>query len=192
MNKGSFKKGSIPHNKGKKLQDYLDKKQIEKIKETQFKSGEEHTGKNHTSWKGGVQKPKSDCVHLWDGTNKRVRRPRKNYEDAYGKIPDGYVIYHKDLNKDNDHPSNLEAISRGELLKRNLDIKKRNERIFHLYMDSKFSSVRSMFTSLNKYELQAFKDWFTTTFHYECLDNNTTSEAEYESLKNKLENLPNQ
>lgn len=119
MNKGCFKKGHVPHNKGKKIQDYVTPDGLEKMQETQFKKGSEHTGENHNSWKGGVQKMKGDCTHIWTGTNQRVRRPRKNYEDAFGKIPKGFVIYHKDGNKDNDHPSNLEAISRAELLKRN-------------------------------------------------------------------------
>jgi hypothetical protein len=118
-NKGCFKKGHVPHNKGKKLKEYIPFDKIEKIKQTQFKKGEEHTGEKHISWQGGVQKMTNDCVHVWKGTNERVRRPRKNYEDAYGKIPKGFVVYHKDGNKNNDHPSNLEAISRAELLKRN-------------------------------------------------------------------------
>lgn len=118
-NSGSFKKKNIPHNKGKKIKDYVPVKSIEKIKKTQFKKGKEHTGRKHISWKGGVHNMTNDCVHVWTGTNERVRRPRKNYEDAYGKIPKGFVIYHKDGDKNNDHPSNLEAISRKELLKRN-------------------------------------------------------------------------
>ena len=115
--KGQFKKGSVPHNKGKNLEDYLTPEQIEEIKKTQFTS--ENFGENHSCWKGGVQKMKDDCVHLWEGKNKRVRRPRKVYEDHYGKIPKGYVIYHIDGNKDNDDPENLEAIPRKELLRRN-------------------------------------------------------------------------
>ena len=51
--------------------------------------------------------------------NKRVRRARKVYEDTYGEIPRGYIIYHIDGNNLNDDPQNLEAISRAELVKRN-------------------------------------------------------------------------
>lgn len=119
MNKGCFKKGHIPHNKGQKMRDYMSPENLDKVKETQFKKGSEHTGEKHVSWRGGVQKMKSDCVHVWTDTNKRIRRPRKNYEETFGKIPKGFIIFHKDGNKDNDHPSNLEAISRAELLKRN-------------------------------------------------------------------------
>jgi hypothetical protein len=85
---------------------------------TSFKVGERAGNKNNT-WKGGVQMPKNDCVHLYAGVGKRVRRPRVIYEFAYGKIPKGFVIYHIDGNKNNDNLYNLDAISRAELIKRN-------------------------------------------------------------------------
>jgi hypothetical protein len=53
------------------------------------------------------------------------RRGRCNYhsiyEEKFGPIPKGYIIFHKDGNMWNDDPDNLEAISRAELLKRNLE-----------------------------------------------------------------------
>lgn len=123
MGRNSFKKGHIPHNKGKKLQDYISPEAIDKIKKTQFKEGV-NTGEEHPTWSGGIQKMTNDCVHVWTGTNQRVRRPRKNYIDVYGPIPKGFVIFHKDGNKDNDHYTNLEAILRAELLKRNQNLNK--------------------------------------------------------------------
>ena len=116
-NKTSFKKGSIPHNKGKKFKDYLSQETIDKIKQTQFKG--ELNGKSSYNWKGGIQRPTNDCTHLNVGINKRVRRPKHIYEQHYGKIPKGYIIYHIDGNKDNDDINNLEVITRAELLKRN-------------------------------------------------------------------------
>jgi len=108
---GRFKKGMVPWNIGKKG--------FRPSKETEFKSGPEHTGESHPSWKGGVQKYKKDCVHLWGGNGKRLRRPKFVYEHYHGPIPKGYVIYHIDGDKNNDDINNLEAISRAELLKRN-------------------------------------------------------------------------
>lgn len=108
--KGRFSKGHVPWNK--------EKKGIHLSPKSEFKKGEREGNKNNT-WKGGIQKPKADCTYLWVSANKRVRRPRKVYETFYGQIPEGYVIYHIDGNNDNDHPSNLEAISRLELLRRN-------------------------------------------------------------------------
>jgi hypothetical protein len=110
-NKGQFKKGLIPWNKGKK--------DFRPSPETEFKVGDGHEGKNHSSWRGGVQKFKVDCVHVWTAKGQRKRRPRMVYEEANGVIPNGYVIIHLDGNKNNDELSNLEAISRSELMKRN-------------------------------------------------------------------------
>lgn len=62
---------------------------------------------------------KNDCTYLWDGTSKRTRRPRVAYEETFGPIPKEYVIIHKDGDRYNDDPNNLEAISRAENLKRN-------------------------------------------------------------------------
>lgn len=105
-----FKKGHEPWNKNMKG--------IRLNPATEFKEGV-LVGEGHPSWKGGVQVMKTDCTYLHDGCNKRVRRPRKIYEDVYGKIPDGYVVIHKDGDRYNDHYTNLEAISRAENLKRN-------------------------------------------------------------------------
>lgn len=108
--KGSFPKGHTPWNKNKKG--------IHLSPESEFKKGE-LIGKDHPSWRGGVQNMTKDVVYVWAGANKRERRPRKVYEDVYGKIPQGFVVIHIDGNKDNDDPRNLQAISRSENLKRN-------------------------------------------------------------------------
>jgi hypothetical protein len=105
-----FKKGNRPWNKGLK--------EIHMHPDTEFKN-DQYVGESHPSWKGGVQTMKADGVYLWAGKNNRVRRSRKVYKDTYGEIPRGYVIYHIDGDNFNDSPSNLEAICRSELLRRN-------------------------------------------------------------------------
>lgn len=109
-NKGRFPKGNTPWNKGKKG--------IHLSPASEFKPGK-NVGEDHASWKGGIQQMGKDCTYVWDGCNKRKRRPRAVYEQHIGPIPKGFVIYHSDGNKDNDDPANLEAISRAELVRRN-------------------------------------------------------------------------
>lgn len=107
MNKRGFKKGNVAWNKGLKG--------IRLSPATEFKKGETF-GENHPSWKGGIQKFKNDCTYIYDGINKRIRRPKKVYEDAHGKIPKNWVLYHLDKNKDNDELNNLVAIPRAILV----------------------------------------------------------------------------
>jgi hypothetical protein len=107
---GRFIQGMVPWNKGKKG--------IHLSPETEFKKGQ-FVGETHPSWQGGVQKMKSDCAYIWDGANERVRRPKLIWEEHFGKLPKGYLIYHKDGDNKNDSIENLEAITRAELLKRN-------------------------------------------------------------------------
>jgi acetone carboxylase gamma subunit len=110
MNTGNFKKGNIPWNK--------DKRGIHLSRDTEFKKGVNVLDK-HPSWRGGIQVMKNDCVYVATTAGQRVRKPRMIYEQHHGAIPKGHVIWHIDLNRYNDVPENLEAISRAEMLKRN-------------------------------------------------------------------------
>lgn len=118
MADNKFKIGNTPHNKGKKASEYLSIETIEKIAQTQFTT-DQNTGEKHPCWKGGIQNPTKDCVLIWDGNGKRKRRPKAIYEENFGPVPKGHVIYHLDGIKKNDHPDNLIAITRGELLRLN-------------------------------------------------------------------------
>jgi hypothetical protein len=114
--KGQFVKGANTWNKGLKG--------FAPSPSTQFKEGE-LVGELHPSWKGGVQKNKVDCTYLWDGANKRKRRPKAVWEQYHGTLPEGMVIIHLDSDKYNDDICNLKAITRAELLKLNQQNKKR-------------------------------------------------------------------
>jgi hypothetical protein len=107
---GKFKSGHKPWNAGLKG--------IRLSPATEFKVGET-IGERHPSWKGGEQIFKSDCVYLYSGINTRVRRPKKVYEDAYGEVPKGWILYHLDGDRYNDHLDNLIAIPRAVLVKIN-------------------------------------------------------------------------
>ena len=52
-------------------------------------------------------------IPLW-GKNRTVQAHRVVYRWFHGKIPKGYYINHKDGNKHNNHPSNLEAVTPSE------------------------------------------------------------------------------
>ena len=110
--KGSFKKGHTPWNKGIKG--------LHHSPATEFKKGQ-FVGKDHPAWKGGIQHNKNDCAYLNMGANKRVRRPVRVYKAFYGlnSLPDGFVVWHRNGDRNDDYPYNLEAISRAEMLKRN-------------------------------------------------------------------------
>lgn len=84
---------------------------------TTFKAGENAMEK-HPSWKGGIQKHK-DGHWIQLAVNKRMKLARYVYQQVYGDLPSGYVIYHIDGDKYNDDPSNLVAITRAELVKLN-------------------------------------------------------------------------
>ncbi|RKZ09925.1 hypothetical protein DRQ25_04675 [Candidatus Fermentibacteria bacterium] len=90
---------------------------------SEFKKGETAMEKN-PNWKGGVQKHAKDCTYLTTETNKRVRRPRKIYEELHGRIPEGCVIFHLDGDRYNDDPSNLVCVTRAELIQLNRRVRK--------------------------------------------------------------------
>ena len=113
--RGQFVKGGTTWNKGKKG--------IRLSPSTEFKVGEK-VGEEHPSWKGGVQIFKYDCAYLWDGVNKRKRRPKAIWEQHNGTLLDGMIIFHINGDKDDDDINNLKAITRAELLKINQQIKR--------------------------------------------------------------------
>ena len=81
-----FQKGHATWNKGVSL--HLSP-------QSEWKEGDT-AGERHPQWKGGVQHISNDCAYVWAGANVRLRLPRAVYEKAFGKIPKGFVIWHKD------------------------------------------------------------------------------------------------
>ncbi len=116
--KGTFKKGNIPWNRGKK--------NIHLSPSSEIKPGQ-WVGETHPSYVDGIQRMANDCNYVLTGNGKRVRSPRLIYEKHFGKIPDGYIVVHKDRDRYNDSPDNLEAISRAESLRRNAAARERDK-----------------------------------------------------------------
>lgn len=130
MATNKFKKGHTVWNKGLKG--------IHLSPETEFKKGQ-FIGSEHPSWKGGIQVFKSDCAYVYAGVSKRIRRPKKVYEDAYGEIPKGWILYHLDKDKHNDHLDNLIAIPRAILIMINTN-----------RLNANYHEIKSAIDNLNK------------------------------------------
>lgn len=84
---------------------------------TTYKPGDTAMEK-HPFWKGGIQKHK-EGYYIQLAANKRQKLARYVYQQVYGELPQGHVIYHLDGDRYNDEPSNLIAITRAELIKLN-------------------------------------------------------------------------
>ena len=108
---GHFLKGLIPWNK--------DKKGIHLSPATEFKKGLRPATKVDV---GTVKyrKHKRDGIRAWikiGEPNIWKLRAVAVWESSNGReLPSGYVVHHKDRNKLNDHPSNLQAMTRAEHL----------------------------------------------------------------------------
>jgi hypothetical protein len=65
---------------------------------------------------------------VWDAAQKKyVRAHRKVWEEAYGPIPDGYEIHHKDNNRLNNALDNLECLTRVEHMRLEAGYEKRED-----------------------------------------------------------------
>jgi hypothetical protein len=112
-----FKKGIVPHNKGKKMSPEL----YEKVSKTFFKKGHKPhntkfdgaiTIRNHK--RSGIP---YKCIRVEESKWEFLHR--LNWEKTNGPIPKGFNVVFKDGNTMNCELSNLELLSDSELLSRN-------------------------------------------------------------------------
>lgn len=107
---GKFRKGQIPHNKGKKMP----KEVYEKVKHTMFAKG--NVPPNHRPV-GSERISKDGYIEVKVAEpNKWRLKQRVVYEETKGKIPEGCPIIFLDGNKRNFDIDNLRCITRSELL----------------------------------------------------------------------------
>lgn len=111
-----FKKGLIPFNKGKKIEEYLPPEKIEKLKKTSFKKG---NIPHNTKYDGYERISKDGYVEVRVAPGKFVLKHRLIWEEHFGSIPKGKIIIFKDGDKTNLDISNLEMIDREENAIRN-------------------------------------------------------------------------
>jgi hypothetical protein len=113
-----FRKGNVPHNKGKRMPGWS----VGRMRETQFKKGQVSI-----NWMpigatrkidGYLYRKISDVRNVPHTVNWRPEHILR-WEKKYGPVPEGFALAFKDGNRDNIRLSNLEAISRAELMLRN-------------------------------------------------------------------------
>jgi len=107
---GQFKKGLIPHNKGKKLSDATK----EKLAKTMFKSG----NRPHNTLQVGAETQDKDGYVMVKIAEPNVWQYKHHV--AYGEpVPTGHKVIFLDGNKYNFERDNLQLVSNAELMNRN-------------------------------------------------------------------------
>jgi len=107
---GQFKKGLIPHNKGKKLSDATKAK----LAKTMFKSG----NRPHNTLQVGAETQDKDGYVMVKIAEPNVWQYKHHV--AYGEpVPTGHKVIFLDGNKYNFERGNLQLVSNAELMNRN-------------------------------------------------------------------------
>ena len=113
--KGQFKKGLIPHNKGKKLSEETKAKLAKtKLAKTMFKSG----NRPHNTLEVGAETQDKDGYVMVKIAEPSVWQYKHHV--AYGEpVPTGHKVIFLDGNKYNFERGNLQLVSNAELMNRN-------------------------------------------------------------------------
>lgn len=110
-----FPKGHVPQNKGKKMTS----EQYEKVKHTFFQKG--HLPKN-TKFDGyeSIRMNRYGALRVFVRVSKRVHIEKQIllWEEKYGPVPEGKILYCKNGDALNTDPSNWELVTRAESIRR--------------------------------------------------------------------------
>lgn len=125
VNTGSFPKGHVPHNKGKKMSEYMSPEAIDRIKKTRFKKGLiPHNTRKDGDVRLETDKTGREYYYIRIGAADWQLLHRVIYKRHHGHIPPGMIVTFRDGNSRNLAIDNLELISRGENAKRNSNFEK--------------------------------------------------------------------
>lgn len=119
----SFKKGSVPSNKGRKQSEYMTREAIRRTKATRFKKGQLPKNTLHdgaiTIRYSSASRGRKPTKFIRIALNKWVELQRYNWEKKYGPIPKGMRLWCKNGDRLNCEPDNWELITRKENVLRN-------------------------------------------------------------------------
>lgn len=126
INRGCFKKGAEPFNKGKKWEDFMSKEGMINSSKTQFKKGYIPPNRREVL-EERIAKDGYIEIKIRDGKRNKnwISKHRYIYESVYGEIPEGHKVIFADKDKRNFEISNLILVSNSEEL-----IMNRNKLIF--------------------------------------------------------------
>lgn len=117
IKKAHFKKGDVPHNKGKNMEEWLSPEVIDKIKKTSFQKGivPHNTAKEDSLIRLRFhKKEKKSYKFIRIGLSKWVSLSRFTWEMKHGPLKEGEVIRFKDGDPMNCDIDNLIKVSRKE------------------------------------------------------------------------------
>jgi len=115
-----FSKGHISFNKGLQQSEYMNDKAIEKTKATRFNKGHlPHNTKTDLTISVRPDNRGVNYKFIRVGLGKWIPLHRYNWEQSNGLIPAGMKLIFKDGDTMNCEPNNIEAVTPGELMRRN-------------------------------------------------------------------------
>jgi hypothetical protein len=116
-----FVKGSVSHNKGKKLSEFMSPEAIERCKAGQFKVGQDPHNTRPIGWEritlDGYTEVK--VRHSDNSKDNFELKHRMVWAENFGPIPEGMVVEFIDNNKRNFEPTNLRIVTRIQNVRNN-------------------------------------------------------------------------
>lgn len=135
--KGMFRKGQIPPNKGKKMEEYMSPENLAVFRSNQFKKNHiPHNAKEN--WEEVQRKDKQGNVYYMIKLPEKRKLVYKHiwmWEEENGKVPKAHNIVFKNGNSLDCTPENLECLSNAELMSRNT---------IHRYPDDLKQAIRRL------------------------------------------------